>query len=510
MKKFQSLIACLIMVFAFSSCSSQGSIPQSNDSTGEQAQSKPLEIRMTVRLFDQVPDMNNAYWQEYQKRTNTKLDVEWIPDGDYTTKLNLILASGQIPEVLVANNSNNLNNPAFLNAVQNKAFKDLTDILGDFSKYPNLKGNVAPNAWVTSKVLGRNYGVPQNVPTVQSGPIIREDLVKEAGMEMPVAMDELLDVVEAVLKLHPDMIGIVSKQDMFINANGGFAAAYGNDAPYYNEEGGLVSNKLSPSFTEFVKYMKRAYERGLLSQEFSVMKPTQATELFQSGKAVVMLNESIRWCYAFTESLKKIKPDASAQFTAPLEGNPGFYSSSKGTGVVDSMFIASSVSEEKTLQILDYFERTTTQEFYDLTTYGVEGIHYNLDENGYKVATPLRDAEMGSSAPWQVLPLVYNPYMKVDSTAAPEAYNMAERELFKSYGYEEKGMTDPFAVATSQTWIGIWPKYSQEWASMAVQATVGQISIEDYEAYVAKINQADDIRQSYMEFAESYKNVFGE
>lgn len=469
--------------------------------------SAPLEINMTVRLFDQVPDMNNGYWKEYQKRTNTKLSVEWIPDGDYTTKLNLILASNAIPEVLIANCSNNLNNPSFINAAQNGAFWDLTGKLGDFSKYPNLKSNVSPGSWDTSRVLGKIYGVPQSVPQVSGGPIIREDLVNEAGQKMPTTMTGLLDVLAAIKAKNPNMVGLVSKQDMFINSNGGFASAFGSDTPVYNAEGGLVYSKLTPAFTKFVRWLKDAYGRGLLSKEFSVMKPTQATELFQSGAAALMVNESARWCFPFTTTLQKVKAGAIAQFIPPLEGDTGKFSVGKGTGVVDSMFISGKVPEAKMLQILAYFEKTTTTEYYDLTTYGVEGVHYNV-VGGYKVATDQRNLDMGSSAPWQVLPLAYNPYMKIDSTAAPEKYNIDQRDLFTKLGYGEKGVLDPFSVATSQTWISVWPKFMQEWATKGVQAVIGTISVEEYQLYVDKINGDTEVKKAYKEFADSYKAIF--
>lgn len=480
--------------------------PQAGSTQAAEEHSEPLKIQMTVRLFDQVPDMNNTYWQEYQKRTNTQLDVEWIPDGDYQTKLNLILASRQIPEVLVANPSNNLNDPSFINAVQNGAFWDLTDVLGDFSNYPNLKNNVSPDAWAINRIDGRIYGIPQSVPQVQGAPIIREDLVKKAGKEMPETMDELLDVLEAVVNQNPGMVGMVSKQDMFLASSGGLSSAFGVDEPVYNEEGGMIYYKLTPGFADFVEWLRKAYERGVLSREFSVMKPTQATEMFQSGSAVLMINEAGRWCYPFTKTLQEKDPQASAQFVPVLKGTKGNYAVNCGTGIVDSMFISKSVREEKMRKILDYFERTTTQEYYNLTTYGVEGVHYNM-ENGSKVVTDLRDSEMGSSAPWQVLPLAYYPYMKIDSVAAPDEYNQRQRELFEEYGYLKYAKTNPFEIATSQKWINTWPKYSQEWAAKGVQAVMGQITMEEYKAYVEALNEKPEMKEAYLEFAETYKAV---
>jgi len=475
---------------------------------GNSGANGPLEIKMTVRLFDQVPDMNNAYWKYYQEKTNTKLNVEWIPDGDYRTKLNLILSSNDLPDVLIANATNDLNNPAFINAVRNGAFWDLTPVLGNFSKYPNLKDKIAPDGWETSRVLGRIYGVPQNVSRVQGGPIIREDLVKKAGKQMPTTMDELLDVLEAVVKQNPRMIGMVSKQNVFTQTDGGFTAAYGGTENYYNNEGGLVFERLRPSHTKFVAWMREAYRRGLISQEFAVMTPTQATEYFQSGAAVMLINESFRWCYPFTQMLReKVDPNAVAQMVPPLEGDKGFWNAGAGVGWVDLMCIAKKVPEAKMLRIMDYFEMTTTAEYYDLTTFGIEGIHYNKDSRGYKTVTPQRDRDMGSSAPWQVLPLMYNPFQKLDSTAAPEEYNIAQRKLFTDYAFDIKGVYNPISMITSPKWQEVWPRYQQTFAMRCVQATTGEISMADFQRYVDTVNADSDVKVAYREFADAYKSM---
>jgi putative aldouronate transport system substrate-binding protein len=367
---------------------------------------------------------------------------------------------------------------------------------------------VAPDSWKTSRVLGRIYGVPQSVPRVQCAHIIRKDLVDKAGLKMPTTMNELLDVLEAVVKQNPNMIGIASKQDLFLQGNGGLAGAFDNVRIYNDADGGIVHPKLAPSFTDFIVWLREAYRRGLLSKEFAVMKPTQATELFQSGAAVLFLNESARWCYPFTQLLKQAGiPNGEAQLIPPLEGKPGFYSTAGGTGVVDSLFISKKVPQAKMLQILDYFERTTTDEYYELTTYGVEGVHWNKDAGGYRVATPQRDKDMGSSAPWQVLPLVYYPYMKLDSTAAPEAYNIAERKIFDDYGYEKKAITDTFSLLTSVKWAEVWPRYMQNWATKCAQAVVGDITIAEFQAYVDSINSNADVKAAYQEFAKMYKDM---
>jgi putative aldouronate transport system substrate-binding protein len=483
----------------------------SNERGAAQSSGGPLELSMTSRLLDPIPDMNNAYWKAYQEKANVKLNVEWIPDSDYTTKLNLKFASNDLSEVTTANLTTNPNNPSFLNAVKNGAFHDLTDILGDFSKYPNLKANVAPDAWIYSRVFGRNYGVPRNQNRVQGTIMMRTDLVEAVGQKMPATTKELLDVTEKIVKQNPGMLGIVSKQDLFLGESSGLSAAFGAVVPEYDSEGGLIHTKLNHGFTKFVAYLREAYARNLLSKEFSAMKANTATEHFQSGTAVVFLNESARWVYPFTMTLKEKtgNSQAAVNFVTPLEGEKGFYAVNLSPGIQDSFFINKKVPMEKVTQILDYFERTTSDDYYVLINYGVEGIHWNYNNKSEMVTTPQREKDMGSSSPWQVLPMKYNPYQKIDHPTAPQAFNTAQRKKYDEVGYETKGIMDPMKVITSTTWAQIWPRHQSTWATKCVQAVVGEISMAEFQSYVDSVNSDPQMKQAYKEFAAEYKVLMG-
>jgi putative aldouronate transport system substrate-binding protein len=141
-------------------------------------------------------------------------------------------------------------------------------------------------------------------------------------------------------------------------------------------------------------------------------------------------------------------------------------------------------------------------------TLGIEGRDYNV-VNGSPVLTPLHDKEVGSTNPWQPLPLYYDKYGKVVNPVAPKEYNDNKSKEIDSEGYFTKGAMNPFLVIHSDTWTQIWPKYTQEWESMAVKAVVGQISMDDYKAYVDKLNANPDFNKAYKEFAQSYKEFFG-
>ncbi|NHN29015.1 extracellular solute-binding protein [Paenibacillus agricola] len=504
-------------------CTGNPSNPKANDqvmlpNTSTSTSSKPvdankqepLELQMTVRLFEEVPNMENAYWKEFMKRTNTKLNLEWIPDGDYKTKLNLILASGNIPEVLVIHDQKH---PPVVNAVKNGAFWDLTPFLGDFSKYPNLKNSSAPDAWINSRIAGKNYLIPKNRPQLSGGPKVRKDWLDKLGIAMPQTLDEyrsaLKKIVEADIDGNgkKDTIGLVSKANLLSAGAGGFGDAFGTGKPTFNAEGGLIHELLTPQYADLVAWFRELYKDGVLAQEFSVMKPTQAVELFEAGKAAALVNESFRWDYQFTQTIKKVQPEANVDTTPPLQG-PGGYSVRYGTGVDGGFLISKKVPEEKVKRILDYWELTNNKEFYDFSVNGIEGLHSN-NVNGNMVLTDLHKKEVGSTSPWQPITLFYDKYGKITTPAAPKEYNEAKIKLVESQGYFTKGTISPFSVVESSTWIATWPKFEQEWLSMSVKAVVGQITMDEYKAYVKKINDDPNIKKAGLEFAGGYKELTG-
>ncbi|WP_165452483.1 extracellular solute-binding protein [Paenibacillus thalictri] len=470
----------------------------------------PLEMQMTVQLFDQVPNMDNAYWKEFMKRTNTKLNIEWIPDGDYTTKLNLILASGNIPEILVVPD---LKHPPLVNAVKNGAFWDLTPLLGDFSKYPNLKNFSAPGAWDNSKVLGKNYAIPKNRPQLSGGPKIRQDWLDKLGIAMPETLDDYRAALKKIVDADLDgtgkksTLGLVSKASLLTGSAGGFGDAFGTSKPTFDKEGGLIYETLTPQYADLIAWLRDLYKDGILAKEFSVMKPTQAVELFESGKAASLVNESFRYDYTFMQSIKKVQPSAVVDSTPPLKG-PAGYAVRYSTGVSGAFLISKKVPEEKVKRILDYFELTNSKDYYDFTTNGLEGIHYNK-VNGDIVLTDQHKKDVGPTSPWQPITLFYDKFGKVTTPAAPKDYNEAKMKKLDAQGYFTKGTISPFSIINSSTWIATWPKFEQEWISMSVKAIVGQITLDEYKTYVAKLNDDPGLKKAFQEFAQDYKTTFG-
>lgn len=491
-----------VVIFMFGSLLAGCKSDSASNESGEGSGDEPLEISMILPLFEEVPDMNNNFWTEFQEKTNTKLNIEWVPSGDFETKFDLVLSSGSLPDVIWAPE---VNAPNLIKAINNGAFWEVGQFLGDFSDYPNLRDNSSSIGWKVVNMDGKIYGIPRNRPSIDQGLKIRKDWLDKLGLPIPTTLDEYADALEAMVKEDPDGNG---KDDTigYVHSYGGtgihnaFAAGFGAFDPVYDDEGGMIHFNLHPGFVRTVEYFRDLYERGALPKEFATISQTQTQELFESGRAASYIRNIWR-AWSFEQSIKKVQPEAEV-ILADLEGPEG-PAVQLEAGVYGALMLSKQMPEEKVKRILDYFEMTNTEEFFNLIFYGIEGVHHELDANGYRVMNEVGATEIGTSVQ-QPLPLYYNDWWKSVDKNAPEEYN--EQVLKDTAHYAEIGKVNPFTYLNSDTWVDIWPRYQNEWESRVVETIVGDRSMAEFEKYIEELRNVPEIKQAFQEFAKAHEN----
>ncbi|NHN32705.1 extracellular solute-binding protein [Paenibacillus agricola] len=477
-------------------------VPDSKDAkaTAPTVAQAPLEINFMLALFDQLPDMKNEIWTEIQKRTNTKMNIEWVPSGDYDTKMDLVLASGNIPDVIFATTTNR---PTILKAFENGAFWDLAPFLGDFSKYPNLKKNSATNVFRYVTKNKKIMGMVRNRPYIDQGIKLRKDWLDKLNMKIPTTMDEYADTLIAMVEKDPDGNG---KKDTFgyvhpggTGIPGNFLAAFGTMKPQFTSDNkGIIHSNLNSGYTDTVEYMRNLYARGGMPEEFATIKATQAQELFETGQAASYIRNIWR-AWTFQQNIKKVQPNAEVVIAAP-KGPKGDAAVNFSLDTYGALYISKKVPEEKVKRILDYWEKTNTPEFFDLIFFGVEGVHYNV-VNGYKVMTE-KGAKQIDTSVQQPLPMMWNDWWKSYDKNAPKEYNDKIWTQVKEFG--NLGKLDPFTYLKSDTWTANWSKYNTEWTSMVVQTIMGKKTMDEYKKYIESIQAKPEFQKAFQEFKTEY------
>ncbi|SFL56371.1 putative aldouronate transport system substrate-binding protein [Paenibacillus sp. 1_12] len=493
-KAKKACTAAITLSLLLSACGS-ATDSGSGDTTKTADATQPLKLKIMSSLWTDVPEMNNQFWTEVQKRTNTKLDVDWIPNTDYSSKLDLVLASGDLPEVMVATSEKYL---PLVNAIKQGLFWDLTPYLTNLDKYPNLKKNVPASAWNYLKVNDKLYYLPRTRALVDQAPKYRKDWFDKLGIPEPTTVDELRTALKKVVSSDPDGNG---KDDTIgIEFNDTYGGAFGMFDPAYNSEGGLINFQLNPAYTDMVEWYRGLYADGSMSKEFSVIKNVE--EIFKTGRsATYMRNIYHDWTYE--QELKKKETGAKVESIPALKGPKG-YAVNITEGYNGAILISKKVPEDKMLRILDFFNQTAGDELSDLFYNGIKGVHYN-EENGVLKPTDLGTKEVNISVR-QFIVLNPNRWEKVVNPAATKEWNDAK---IKKFEIQEKiGKERYYQSLVSDTWSKVWPKYTQEWESMRVKAIIGQISMDEYKKYVDKLNESADFKKAYQEFTTDYKRIF--
>ncbi len=508
-----ALVLCLTLVLTGCAqgntpATSSGGAPASSAGASS-AEQDIVEIQILAPLFSDPPDMTNEFWTKYQELTRSKLKVEWVDSGNFHDVFHLRIASADLPEVAGVPDKRS---PVLLQAIDNGAFWDLTDTLGDFSEYTNLRDNVALNCYKYLSVNNRIYATPRSRTMIDLGVNIRKDWFDKLGIPLPTNVKEYADALEKIVKSDPDGNGVNDTIGL-VHAGadgslpGSLDAAFGALTPQYDSEGGQYPPKLNDGYIEYVTYMRDLYARGILDPEYAGIKHEDGFSKFSTNRAASYIM-SIWHHWEWEKGSAQVQKDPVPEVTSViLDGINGNKSVRLNTGVSGGYYVSSKVPEEKMKRIVRYFDDATTQEVTFLAYYGIEGIHHDLVDG-----TPVLNSkgiEQINVSSKCVGPLAYARYGKVDSAGGTKEYNAAKREMVKDY--ESVGKIDFWGtgILISPTWANNWPKYEDEFNANMSKTIAGQMSVEDFRAYVENLRANPEIKPAFAEFAASYEAMFG-
>lgn len=487
--------------------SSAGSSSEASEAAGESSQAEaaeePLVLTGMANLYNTAPAKDSVFWQEMEKTFNVDYTVDWVPTDTYQQKVELVLASSDLPDVMQIQSTTL---PSYIKAVNAGAFWDITDELGDFSKYPNFKNNTNQNAWVLSKIKGRNYVVPRTRGNLDSCLMIRKDWLDKLGLEVPTTTEEFADVITKVANGDPDgngkndTIGLIPS----IPEDSYWHSAFGTRKLVYDEDGGLIHEYLTDAFGDYVEYMRGLYEAGAVAKEFALIKGQQQEELLTTGQSATLVKNA--WHkYRLNQETQKNSPGADIVLIPYLEGPDGI-AHIYDLGYFGGMSISSQCSEEKMQRILKFFDDMCAQEYYNFVNYGVEGVHWEM-KDGAPALTELGQKEVTNSFN---APFIFATaeFAKVDSPLADNAYNLQTREEMMVL-YDVDAEIDKFKVLQSDTWSEVWSQYVDEFGAMETKAISGAISMEEFRDYQKTLREMPEFKQAFQEFTVSYGEYFG-
>jgi putative aldouronate transport system substrate-binding protein len=464
---------------------------------------EPTEISIMSHFFSPTPPSDdNAVEQKIEEITNTKLDIQWVSANNYTDKLNVSLASGDMPDLLFINDPFS---PTYRTAAEQGAFWDISQFIDD---YPNLSATISPIAWELTTINGAQYGIPRPRPSESDTFfMLRKDWLDNVGLEVPETSDELYEVMKAFTEGDPNQsgakdtigfAGYVNPSDMgnMGNFENIFTGANGN---WKDVDGELVFTALLPELREALEFLARAYEEKLIPEDFASLKPSQVKDMFRAGKAG-MLNQKAGAMQEAFDSLIEIDPDFDFMNLYPLTNINGF--NPKGPGFAGVNVIAKSVPEDKVRKILAMYDKWTTDEVFLMHKHGLEDVHHTVENGEIVVDTDKMVAD--AVADHNQIVYVSDPYASSTKTTFPdeviEFYEQVQDERAKT------SVADVSIGLYSETAQTYQPELLKNLQDMKTKVILGRESLEAWDTFVADLQANQNFIKMSEELNEAYQN----
>lgn len=382
----------LLMPFLLIACSDNEAGSGSGEETDDGTQ-QPLEFSISMRTLateyvENHPDINDDTWlQELEELTNTDIHIELIPHKEYVERMTLLLASGDIPDVVQV--SGGLYGPELAGAVEAGVFMPLNDLLEKHGQ--NLLQVIPKQAWdqVTASD-GTIYAIPDYLENrSRRGVAIRMDLLEQTDLDIPETTDEYLDVLRAFKELGVENPYQGREQFKYADTFFGAFDAFPYQWEYY--EGEVVPKFMAgDKILDALAYYKTMYEEGLIHREFLTTPQPEYRSNIISGKAG-MWSMNAEEVLSWEQEIQTNTPEAEIEIIpSPIgpdgKGGHSLYNSTTRA------FLINQGTEADIERLIQFFDWQVSEEAHHFFTYGIEGETYTISEDGtidYTVPTDI-------------------------------------------------------------------------------------------------------------------------
>ncbi|MGY5120272.1 extracellular solute-binding protein [Streptomyces sp. 900105755] len=368
------------------------------------------KVTVMAPFWGSPPKQDNPYYDAMNDMIG--VDVQWQnQDGNtYDQKLGAVLASSDVPDVVVIPNWNM--GGKIPTAIISK-FADLGPYLsGDRVKdYPNLAA-IPTDAWRRCIFGGKLRGLPMPSSYVTNiVPLYRKDIFDKEGYEVPRSAVEFLSLAKEITNAKAKRWACM---DMKWTAWQMFSVLSGSEKPlgWNLVDGKLVNRIETDEYLEALEWTRKLFAAGVVHPDAMLGKNApDAGPKFAAGEFLIYPNDISQWWSRTAEQATQ-NPDYKIwgmDVYGHDGGDPQVWAE-QPAGIF--AFVNKKASESVVRDVLAVANTTAapygTKE-YMATNYGVEGTHYTV-KDGVPTKTTRGNNE------------VINAYVMIASPAATIAH----------------------------------------------------------------------------------------
>jgi putative aldouronate transport system substrate-binding protein len=431
------------------------------------------------------PGLQEAVKDYMEKQTKTSIKMLAIPMNAYSDKINVLLASGDIPDVYRVTKAM-VNVQAYTNRGYTAELDKYVRKVKEFRKIDRKYFNYM-------RVNGKIHAIPMGK---ESEKVLwtRKDILDKYGVKLSSTptTEEFYNEMKKVKDIIPlSFPKFMDNMPFFYSTFGAY------DEFIKNKRGKYYDAFNSPEMKECLKYVNRLYKEGILDKEFPTCDNTTLRNNLISGKAAVNLDYDNRYFYYYGEITRltpNIKPDLHPLFR--LTGPKGL-GGTLNEAVQDAYAVSpKSKAPQAATDLIAWMYYTP--DGLKAVRIGLPGKHYTIEGNNAKL-TP--QAESGG----MTLDLTQVMKMFVDVDQLNFGFKFPNEDMNSTYLKLTKdiskysGPKHVVPAGASPTYDRVGPSLVKKRQELALKMILGTSSIEEgfkeYEAFFKSINGDQIIKE---------------
>lgn len=434
------------------------------------------------------PGLMDEVKKYMEKQTNTTINMIAPPMNTYSDKINVLLASGDVPDVFritkAMKNIHAFTQRGYTAGLDKfiKKNKTLKKVDGKYFNYLKLDGIVrgiplgqesVKFLWTRNDLL-KGYGVKFSSTTPSTEEFYNE--MKKVNDRIPLTYPKFLDN----LPFFYESFGVY---DEFIKDKKG---------KYYD-----VYN--TQDMKDCLAYLNKLYKEGVLDKEFPTNDNTVLRNNLISGKATINIDYDIRYSYYMGE-ITRLDPNAKPELK-PLFGlkGPKGFGGTLNEAIQDCLAVAPKAKDPQAAVDLIAWAFYTVDGQKALQV-GLPGKHYTIENGAGKLTA---QAEAGGQS--LDLTQIMKRMVSMEDLQKSFGFKFPGEELAKSQydlvkdQYKHVGRKEVIAMGQSAIYDRVGPSLVKKRQETSLQVIIGNKTVDEafkeYDAFFKSINGDQIIKE---------------
>jgi len=345
-----------------------------------------LEVSVMMAMGNSAYSFNdNLVMKRLQENANIKFNITEFDGGEAKEKMNLLLSSGEYPELLLKSTTVDFDKYGAdgilipLEELIREYAPNLTAVLDELNGWSNIK---SPDGHIYSiPFIGRTREYGQGGMRLW----INQKWLDAVGKEMPTNKEEFYEVLKAFKEGDPNGNGVADEIPFVPQAGSQIASIigliniFGDSGLWMNnyftvQDGEMVYLPTTEYFKEdWLKYMKKLYDEGLMHPDAFTLKMADVKALNTSNTDTV----GIYYCSEPTGHFEDL--DRSQEWVTLKPFNPETFSLDAGIAT-KCMGITDKCANPEIL--VAWADQLFTEEGGRMIRLGLEGETYVVNDDG--------------------------------------------------------------------------------------------------------------------------------